>query len=140
MNSTTTQWMVRPVGWVESELDDVDAAPRQPDEGAPPATVHVLPQYRAALTGLSVGDELVLVTWLHHADRSTLTVHPRGEVDRPQAGVFATRSPSRPNPLGLHVVELTAIDGTALSVDRLEAVSGTPVLDIKPVLGRVAAR
>jgi tRNA-Thr(GGU) m(6)t(6)A37 methyltransferase TsaA len=140
MSQTPSQWSVYAVGWVESELEDVDAAPRQPDEGAPPARVHVLEPYRAALDGLSVGDELVLVTWLHHADRATMTVHPRGEPGRPLTGVFATRSPGRPNPLGLHSVELTGIDGTTITVDRLEAVSGTPVLDIKPALGQIAAR
>jgi len=106
----------------------------QGDEGAPDATVVVERPYADALEGIGVGDELVLLTWLHDADRSVLQVHPRDDLSRPLTGVFATRSSDRPNPIGLHRVTVHAIDGLELVVGPLEAIDGTPVLDIKPVL------
>jgi tRNA-Thr(GGU) m(6)t(6)A37 methyltransferase TsaA len=87
-----------------------------------------------ALTGISVGDRLELLTWLHLGDRSTLTTYPRGDTTRPLMGVFATRSPDGPNPIGLHTVTVTAVDGNVVRVEGLEAVDGTPVIDIKPRL------
>lgn len=125
---------LRTIGHVASTLTDLDAAPRQPDEGAPDAWVVVDDRYSAALEGLSPGSDVVLVTWLDRADRDTLTVHPRGDTSRPLAGVFATRSPDRPNPIGLHDVQIVEVVGTRIHVLRLEAVDGTPILDIKPVL------
>lgn len=132
---------LRPVGYVRSTLTDPVGASRQPDEGAPPARIEVATNYRAALAGLAAGDAVLVLTWLHLADRDTLTVHPRGDQTRSEVGVFATRSPSRPNPIGLHLVRITSItaDG-AIEVDALEAVNGTPVLDIKPALGTPETR
>jgi tRNA-Thr(GGU) m(6)t(6)A37 methyltransferase TsaA len=127
---------VRAIGRVESELKDRAAAPRQGVEGAPAARVAVEPPFAAALDGIEAGDRIVLVTWLHQAHRDVLRVHPRDDAARPLAGVFATRSPDRPNPIGLHEVEVLAVEGTTLTIAPLEAIDGTPVLDIKPVLRR----
>lgn len=125
---------LRPVGRVESTLADRADAPRQPDEGAPDAWLVFDDRYAPALEGLASGDEVVLLTWLDRADRETLTVHPRGDTSRPLAGVFATRSPDRPNPIGLHDVEILAVEGTRVHVRHLEALDGTPIIDLKPVL------
>ena len=129
-----TAYELRPVGRVESTLADRADAPRQPDEGAPDAWLVLDEQYAAALDGVSPGDALVVLTWLDRADRATLTVHPRGDSARPLTGVFATRSPDRPNPIGLHDVEVLEISGTRIHVRHLEALDGTPILDVKPVL------
>ena len=123
-----------PVGVVRSTLASRTNAPRQPDEGAPAARIDVDVAYRAALDGLQAGDRIVVVTWLHAGDRTVQRVHPRGDRMRPPLGVFATRSPDRPNPIGLHDVTVTALTDAGLEVDQLEAIDGTPVLDIKPVL------
>ena len=123
-----------PVGRVSSTLTDLGTAPRQPDEGAPEAWLVIDEQYAAALDGISAGDELVVLTWLDRADRDILAVHPRGDETRPLTGVFATRSPARPNPIGLHEVRVAEVDGTRIRVDRIEALDGTPILDLKPVL------
>jgi tRNA-Thr(GGU) m(6)t(6)A37 methyltransferase TsaA len=125
---------LRTIGRVESSLTDPAREPRQADEGAPEAWIALDDRYAAALDGLSPGADVVLVTWLDRADRDALAVHPRGERQRPLAGVFATRSPDRPNPIGLHEVEILEITGHRIHVRSLEAVDGTPVLDIKPVL------
>jgi tRNA-Thr(GGU) m(6)t(6)A37 methyltransferase TsaA len=125
---------VKAIGHVESPLSDLDAAPKQGDEGAPEARVVLEPDVVEAIDGLAPGDRIVLLTWLDRADRAVLRVHPRGDPSRPVQGVFATRSPHRPNPIGLHEVEVLAVDGAVLHVRPLEAVHGTPVLDIKPVL------
>jgi tRNA-Thr(GGU) m(6)t(6)A37 methyltransferase TsaA len=93
-----------------------------------------------ALADLAVGDEVLLLTWLHLADRTALAVHPRGDASRPRTGVFSTRSPDRPNPIGLHRATVLAVDGTRVQVRGLEALDGTPVLDVKPVLGDVGDR
>jgi tRNA-Thr(GGU) m(6)t(6)A37 methyltransferase TsaA len=126
--------LLHAIGVVRSPLARRADAPRQGDEGAPDATILVDPAYATALEGIGVGDELVLVTWLHEADRSLLQVHPRDDASRPLAGVFATRSSDRPNPIGLHEVTVLGIDGLELVVGPLEAIDGTPVVDIKPVL------
>lgn len=123
---------LRIIGRVESPLTDPAQAPMQGEEGAPEATVVLDPAYADGLDGLAVGDRLVLLTWLHRADRDVLRVHPRGDRSRPKRGVFTTRSPARPNPIGLHPVEVTGLDGLRLRVRPLEAVDGTPVVDIKP--------
>jgi tRNA-Thr(GGU) m(6)t(6)A37 methyltransferase TsaA len=133
-------YVVRPIGWVESPLVDPSAAPNQGDEGAPDAWLVLDPSLRPALGDLEVGDEAIVVTWLDRADRDTLVVHPRGDPNRPPTGVFSTRSPDRPNPIGLHTVQIVAIDDTRIRVRNLEAVDGTPIVDLKPVLGPVAER
>ncbi|HEU4566558.1 MAG TPA: tRNA (N6-threonylcarbamoyladenosine(37)-N6)-methyltransferase TrmO [Marmoricola sp.] len=131
---------VRPIGHVASSLRTREEAPRQPDEGAPEARLVVDEEFLPALDGIRPGDRILVLTWLHRADRSTLTTHPRSDVDRAVAGVFATRSPDRPNPVGLHPVTVLAVEGGVLTVDRLEAIDGTPLLDIKPVIGEVEQR
>ncbi|MEV6828849.1 tRNA (N6-threonylcarbamoyladenosine(37)-N6)-methyltransferase TrmO [Amycolatopsis sp. NPDC051102] len=135
-----TGYEVRPVARVESALTDLATAPKQGDEGAPPARVVFDPQFHAAAADLRPGDRLVLLTWLHAADREVQAVHPRSDPDRPLQGVFSTRSPDRPNPIGLHTVTVTAAEHGTLTVTGLEAIDGTPVLDVKPVLGAVTGR
>ncbi|HEU4803258.1 MAG TPA: tRNA (N6-threonylcarbamoyladenosine(37)-N6)-methyltransferase TrmO [Solirubrobacterales bacterium] len=122
------------VGSVSSPLTDLDAAPKQGDEGAPEATIIFAGEFVAALEGIAAGDDVLVLAWLDRADRDVLRVHPRGDESRPETGVFATRSPDRPNPIGLHRVEVVSIDGATMTVRGLEAVDGTPVLDVKPVL------
>jgi tRNA-Thr(GGU) m(6)t(6)A37 methyltransferase TsaA len=126
--------LLHAIGVVRSPLTRRAEAPRQGGEGAPDATISLDPAYAEALQGIRVGDRLVLVTWLHEADRSVLQVHPRDDESRPLTGVFATRSSDRPNPLGLHEVTVLGIDRVALAVRALEAIDGTPIVDIKPVL------
>jgi tRNA-Thr(GGU) m(6)t(6)A37 methyltransferase TsaA len=129
-----------PIGVVRSSLTDRRAAPKQGDEGAPDASIEVSADVVEALAGIQVGDELFVVTWLHEADRDVLQVHPRDDVSRPLTGVFATRSADRPNPLGLHRVRVRGITGRELRVGPLEAIDGTPVVDIKPALRDDVAR
>jgi tRNA-Thr(GGU) m(6)t(6)A37 methyltransferase TsaA len=131
-----------PVGHVESPLTDLDSAPRQGDEGAPDAWLVFEPRVRDALSDLAVGDQLLLLTWLDRADRAALKVRPRGDRSRPATGVFSTRSPDRPNPIGLHRVQVLAIesDGLRIQVSGLEALDGTPIIDVKPVLGAIDDR
>jgi tRNA-Thr(GGU) m(6)t(6)A37 methyltransferase TsaA len=127
-------YVLRPIGVVRSRLRERADAPRQGSEGAPDARVALEPSFADAIQGIRVGDELVLLTWLHEADRSVLQVHPRDDETRPLTGVFATRSSDRPNPIGLHRVTVRAIDGLELTVGPLEAIDGTPLVDLKPVL------
>jgi tRNA-Thr(GGU) m(6)t(6)A37 methyltransferase TsaA len=122
------------IGAVESPLTDRASAPKQGDEGAPAAWLVFDAAVAAGLDGIAVGDELLLLTWLDRADRDVLRVHPRGDLARREEGVFATRSPDRPNPLGLHRVRVLEIDGTRVRVDGLEALDGTPIVDVKPPL------
>jgi tRNA-Thr(GGU) m(6)t(6)A37 methyltransferase TsaA len=131
---------LQPVGHVESSLTDRASAPRQGDEGAPEARLVFEESVRGALEGLEVGAEVLVLTWLDLADRAVLSVHPRGDVTRARQGVFATRSPDRPNPIGLHRVRVVGIDGLRLRVADLEALDGTPILDLKPVLGDLSER
>jgi tRNA-Thr(GGU) m(6)t(6)A37 methyltransferase TsaA len=131
---------LRPVGRVESELRDAAAAPKQGDEGAPEATIVLDSAYAEAAADLRPGEKIIVLTWLDRADRSVLAVHPRGDLARPRQGVFSTRSPSRPNPIGLHRVRILGVEGARLRVAGLEALDGTPVLDLKPVLGAVEER
>lgn len=131
---------LRPVGRVESPLVDPADAPRQGDEGAPEAWLVFDPGVREAVADLAGGDEIVVLTWLDRGDRSALAVHPRGDLARPPQGVFSTRSPDRPNPIGLHRARVVAVDDLRVRVDGLEAVDGTPVLDVKPVLGGIDER
>jgi tRNA-Thr(GGU) m(6)t(6)A37 methyltransferase TsaA len=128
------RYELQPVGWVESQLIDRSAAPKQGDEGAPIARIVFEPTYREAASDLRPGDEVLVLTWLHLSDRTRLSVHPRGDRSRPITGVFSTRSPDRPNPIGLHAVTIESVADGAIAVRNLEAVHGTPVLDIKPVL------
>ena len=125
---------VKVVGVVESSLTDVNLAPRQADEGAPEAWLVFNEEVREALRNIRRGDKLVVLTWLHRGQRDVLRVHPRGDQNREPEGVFSTRSPHRPNPIGLHQVEVTDVDGLRLRVRSLEAVNGTPIIDLKPVL------
>ena len=128
---------LRPIGWVRSTISERADAPRQGREGAPDAWLEIDASLTAALDGLRVGDDVILITWLHLADRETQTVHPRDDLSR-LCGVFATRSPDRPNPLGLHRVTVRAIDGTRLHVGPLEAIDGTPIVDLKIALSYTA--
>ncbi|MFL5904453.1 MAG: tRNA (N6-threonylcarbamoyladenosine(37)-N6)-methyltransferase TrmO, partial [Solirubrobacteraceae bacterium] len=109
-------------------------APKQGDEGAPDAWLVLDPAMLEALEGLAPGDDVLVLTWFHRAGRDVLRVHPRGDATRAPQGVFATRSPHRPNPIGLHRVRILALDGARVKVSDLEAVNGTPVVDVKPVL------
>lgn len=131
---------LRPVATVQSPLTDLASAPKQADEDAPEAWLVFEADMRDALDGLRVGDDVVVLTWLHHADRDVLQVHPRGDETRPIQGVFSTRSPARPNPVGLHEVRVLGIDGARVRVSAIEAVHGTPVVDVKPVLRPVGER
>ena len=122
------------VGRVFSPLADPADAPRQGDEGAPEARLVFETAIAECLDGLAVGDEMLVLTWLHLADRDLLTVFPRGDRSRRAQGVFTTRAPHRPNPIGVHRVVVTAVEGTTVVVSGMEAVDGTPILDMKPVL------
>ncbi|HEX3317052.1 MAG TPA: tRNA (N6-threonylcarbamoyladenosine(37)-N6)-methyltransferase TrmO [Solirubrobacteraceae bacterium] len=126
--------ILRPVGHVASPLTDRDAAPKQGDEGAPEAEIVFEPGARDAHADIAPGDELLVLTWLHLAQRDKLRVHPRSDPSRRLTGVFSTRSPDRPNPIGLHRVRVVAVAEDRIRVGELEAVDGTPVVDIKPVI------
>jgi tRNA-Thr(GGU) m(6)t(6)A37 methyltransferase TsaA len=123
-----------PIGWVESPLTDRASAPKQGHEGAPEAWLVFGPGVLEGLEGIRPGDRIIVLTWLHLARRDVLRVHPRDDLTRPEQGVFSTRSSDRPNPIGLHEVEVVSIDGPRVRVRPLEALDGTPVLDVKPVL------
>jgi len=129
------RYTLHQIGQIRSTLRALEDAPRQGTEGAPDAWLEVDPTFSRALLGIAPGDEVVIVTWLHLGDRDVLQVHPRGDPKNPLAGVFATRSPHRPNPLGLHRVTVREIAGTRLRVGPIEAIDGTPVVDIKAVWG-----
>jgi len=131
---------VVPVGWVESPLTERAQAPRQGDEGAPAAWLAFEPRVAEALRDLRPGIEIIVLTWLDRADRSVLVTRPRDDPGNPLTGVFSTRSPDRPNPVGLHRVPVIAVDGLRVQVGELEALDGTPVIDVKPVLGGVEER
>ncbi len=122
------------IGKVESSLTDPDAAPKQGHEGAPDARLVLEPRVLEGLSGIHPGERMIVVTWLDRARRDVLRVHPRDDVTRPMEGVFNTRSADRPNPIGLHEVEVIAIEGDRVHVRPLEALDGTPILDLKPVL------
>lgn len=123
---------VKPIGTVHSPLTDVRTAPKQGHEGAPDAWLVFSADVAAGLGDLRPGDHVIVLTWLDRARRDTLRVHPRDDPARPERGVFSTRSADRPNPIGLHPVEVLAVDGLRVLVGGLEAVDGTPVLDLKP--------
>jgi tRNA-Thr(GGU) m(6)t(6)A37 methyltransferase TsaA len=134
----TDTYTLQPIGIIRSDLTSLDAAPRQGDEGAPDAWIEIVPDVAQALHGLAVGDAVIILTWFHRSDRSVLQTHPRNIVTNPLTGVFATRSPDRPNPIGLHRVTIREIDGARLKVGPIEAIDGTPIIDIKPVLPQSA--
>ena len=127
---------LKPIGVVESPLTDLAAAPKQGDEGAPEAWLVFEPGVLDGLEGIRQGDRVIVLTWLDRARRDVLRVHPRDDVSNPMRGVFGTRSADRPNPIGLHEVEIAAIEGQRVRVLNLEAIDGTPILDVKPVLRR----
>ena len=131
-----TSFELRPIASVESSLRDLASAPKQGDEGAPDAWLVFDPAVLDGLDGLRPGDRVIVLTWLDRADRDVLAVHPRGDPARPIQGVFSTRSPARPNPIGLHEVQILEIDGARVHVSELEALHGTPVIDLKPMLRR----
>ena len=130
---------IRPIGRVESALTEIDQAARQPDEGAPRARLVFEESMLEGLRNLRPGDEIVVLTWLDRARRDVLTVHPRGDLSRSPEGVFSTRSPHRPNPIGLHRTRIAAVDGCRIEVESLEALDGTPIVDVKPVLSEDVA-
>lgn len=131
-------YVLYPLGFLHSPLKQPGEAPRQGREGAPDAWLEVDTSVAEGLEGIAVGDEIFVITWLHQAQRDILKVHPRGDETMPLAGVFATRSPDRPNPLGLHRVTVLEIAGTSIKVGPIEAIDGTPVVDLKPVLSHSA--
>ena len=133
-----SDYVLYPIGFLQSSLKELQEAPMQGDEGAPDAWLEVNTSVAEGLETLVVGDEIIVITWLHKAQRDVLKVYPRGDETKPLAGVFATRSPDRPNPLGLHRVKILEIAGERLKVGPIEAIDGTPVVDIKPVLPRSA--
>jgi tRNA-Thr(GGU) m(6)t(6)A37 methyltransferase TsaA len=122
------------IGTVESPLSDRQQAPKQGGEGSPEAWLVFEPRFLEALDGIAAGDDVLVFTWLHRADRDVLRVHPRDDLSNPEQGVFNTRSSDRPNPIGLHRVRVLELDGPRLRVADLEAIDGTPVIDVKPVL------
>lgn len=130
----TRTFELTPIGHVESTLTDLAAAPRQGDEGAPDAWLVLTPAASAGLQGVRTGDHVFVLTWLDRARRDVLRVHPRDDRTRPEQGVFSTRSADRPNPIGLHRVMILELDDRRVRVQGLEAIDGTPIVDIKPVL------
>jgi tRNA-Thr(GGU) m(6)t(6)A37 methyltransferase TsaA len=137
---TDTPLLLKPIGRVVSSLTERSTAPRQGDEGAPDAWIEIDPGVADGMRDLRVGEEIILLTWLDRAYRDVLLVHPRCRVHQPPVGVFSTRSPDRPNPIGLHHVTIVAIDGHRMQVSNLEALDGTPIVDIKPLLGPISER
>jgi tRNA-Thr(GGU) m(6)t(6)A37 methyltransferase TsaA len=137
---TNSPYEVRPIGKVESALVDRATAPRQGDEGSPDAWLVFAPGVSDGIRDLESGTEILLLTWLDRARRDVLAVHPRGDSRNPLTGVFSTRSPDRPNPIGLHRVRIVSIDGTRIRVSNLEALDGTPIVDVKPLLGPIDER
>ena len=134
-----SNYKLEPVGFIRSTIKGREDAPRQGAEGAPDAWLEIQPRFVEALLGMQVGHELIVITWFHEADRTVLKNHPRGDQSRPLTGVFYTRSPARPNPLGLHPVTVREIEGTRLKVGPIEAFDGTPVVDIKSASTRADA-
>jgi tRNA-Thr(GGU) m(6)t(6)A37 methyltransferase TsaA len=130
------EFALKAIGVIHSELASREAAPKQGSEGGIDAWLEIHSSYSDGLEGIAVGSDIILITWLHRSSRNKLKVHPRGDKNRPLTGVFSTRSPDRPNPLGLHRVTVREISGNTLRVGPMETIDGTPVVDIKPVLPR----
>lgn len=137
MSNLTPGYEVRPIGVVASPLVDRADAPKQGREGAPEATLVFDATVAEGIRDLTVGDDLFVLTWLHEADRSVLAVHPRDDLRNPLTGVFSTRSSDRPNPVGLHRVRVLAVDSLQVRVADLEAIDGTPIVDVKPAIEQV---
>jgi tRNA-Thr(GGU) m(6)t(6)A37 methyltransferase TsaA len=137
---TKPRYEIMPVGWVESPLTERAQAPRQGDEGAPPAWLVFESEVEEAVRDIRPGTEVLVLTWLDRARRDVLVTRPRDDPQRAPLGVFSTRSPDRPNPIGLHRVQVIAVEGSRILVHGLEAIDGTPLVDVKPVLGGVAER
>jgi tRNA-Thr(GGU) m(6)t(6)A37 methyltransferase TsaA len=137
---TTSPYEIHPIGTVESPLVNRKEAPRQGDEGSPDAWLVFDPRVSEGIRDLRVGTEVIVLTWLDRANRDVLAVYPRGERKNQLTGVFSTRSPDRPNPIGLHTVRIEAIEGTRVKVGNLEALDGTPIVDVKPLLGPIGER
>ncbi len=135
---TSSSYVINPIGRVESPLVDRASAPKQGYEGSPEAWLVFDPDVRAAMRDLVEGAEIIVLTWLDRAQRDVQVVHPRSDPRNPERGVFSTRSPDRPNPVGLHRVRIVSIDGLRVRVRNLEALDGTPIVDVKPVLDRSA--
>jgi tRNA-Thr(GGU) m(6)t(6)A37 methyltransferase TsaA len=135
-----THYEVTPIGWVESPLTDRAQAPRQGDEGAPPAWLVFAAEVTEGIRDLRAGTEIIVLTWLDRAHRDVLVTRPRDDPRSPLIGVFSTRSPDRPNPIGLHRVQVIAVEGSRVLVHGLEALDGTPLADVKPVLDKAAER
>jgi tRNA-Thr(GGU) m(6)t(6)A37 methyltransferase TsaA len=131
---------LKPIGWVESPLTERSQAPKQGDEGAPDAVLVFAPEVLTGIRDFEVGALILVLTWLDRSARDVLEVRPRSDRNRPQTGVFSTRSPDRPNPIGLHRVEIISIDGPRVGVRNLEALDGTPIVDVKPVLDKDTER
>lgn len=135
---TQASYFIDSIGIVRSDLTHRAQAPRQGYEGAPDAWLELEDTFAQGLEGLAVGDDIIVLTWFHRSQRDVLQVHPRNESQNPLTGVFATRSPDRPNPIGLHRVTVREIAGCRIKVGPLEAIDGTPVVDLKPVLPQSA--
>jgi tRNA-Thr(GGU) m(6)t(6)A37 methyltransferase TsaA len=133
---TTKSFDISPIGYVRSTLKARSDAPRQAWEGAPDARLEIRPAFLQGIDGIESGQDIWILTWLHETQRSVLKVHPRNSVQNPLTGVFATRSPDRPNPIGLHRAKVLNVEDGWLHVQSLEAIDGTPIIDIKPVLER----
>jgi len=131
-------YRLEPIGWIRSELKNTKDAPRFYTECAPNARLELDARLSDAMDGIKVGDDIVIITWLHLANRETLKVHPRGDLTRPKRGVFSTRSPHRPNPIGLHRAKVLSIDQNIVSIGPIEAIDGTPVVDIKCIVKPLA--
>ena len=131
---TVKNYVIEPIGIIRSELTDLAEVPKQGIEGGVEAWLEILPKVAQGLAGIKIGDHLIVLTWLHLAQRDTLQVHPRGRQEAPLKGVFATRSQDRPNPVGLHQVTVLEVAEQKIKVAPLEAIDGTPLVDIKPVL------
>jgi tRNA-Thr(GGU) m(6)t(6)A37 methyltransferase TsaA len=132
---TDGSYELQPIGWVESSLTDPETAPKQGDEGSPDAWLVFEQTVSEGLRDLQCGTDIIVLTWLDRAHRDVLKVHPRDDPANPETGVFSTRSADRPNPIGLHTVQILALDGARIHVRNLEAFNRTPIVDIKPVLG-----
>jgi tRNA-Thr(GGU) m(6)t(6)A37 methyltransferase TsaA len=137
---TSPPYDLHPIGRVESPLLDRELAPLQGDEGSPDAWLVIDPAMRVGIRDIKVGREILVLTWLDRASRDVLVTRPRGDQTIPEQGVFSTRSPDRPNPIGIHRVDVVSIDGTRILVRNLEALDGTPIVDIKPVLDKTVER
>ena len=137
MSERPSLYQIQPIGWVQSLLREVAEAPNQADRGAPSAWLVLAPEIREGARDIEVGQQLLVLTWLHLARRDELATVPGDDPGGPERGVFSTRSPNRPNPIGLHPVTVLAVEPERLHVDGLEAVDGTPVIDLKPPIRRV---